>query len=308
MGRLTPLLLAASAGLLLLATGERAVALSPRSPAAYGVIGDAAVELGRYERAVEASQAMVDLRPDLASYSRVAYARELHGDLPGAIVAMRRAINAGTPRSEATNWARVQLGHLYVTTGDLDAAEREYRIALRALPDYVHAIAGRGRVAAARGDLPGAIAHDTQAQGLVPLPELAAALSDLYVATGDGGAVARQDDLVRAIARHVPASRLITVPSRRSHKWYLEALACVDVGCCPLGPTPFNANKSPQKAWEWALTGSPVVASPTVDGDPDVHLGFEANGGLIAHTAAREAQWPCWPATWQALVAHRCPG
>ena len=94
------------------AAGSGRCALAPRSAAGTACVGDAALELGQYERAVEAFQAMIDLRPDLASYSRVAYARELHGDLPGAIEAMQRAVNAGAPRTEGTNWARVQLGHL----------------------------------------------------------------------------------------------------------------------------------------------------------------------------------------------------
>jgi tetratricopeptide (TPR) repeat protein len=184
-----------------LRSGERAVAVGPRSAAAHGVVGDAALELGQYERAVEAFQAMIDLRPDLASYSRVAYARELHGDLPGAIEAMQLAVNAGAPRTEGTNWARVQLGHLYFLSGDLEGAERQYGQALQLLPDYVHALAGQGRVAAARGDLATAIQRYTRALELTPLPEFAIALGDLYRATGDLPAAQRQDDLVRVIAR-----------------------------------------------------------------------------------------------------------
>ena len=184
-----------------LSSGERAVAVAPRSAAAYGVLGDAALELGQYERAVAAFQDMIDLRPDLASYSRVAYARELHGDLPGAMEAMQLAVNAGAPRTEGANWARVQLGHLYFLSGDLEGAERQYGQALQLLPDYVHALAGQGRVAAARGDLAGAIQRYTRALELTPLPEFAIALGDLYRATGDLPAAQRQDDLVRVIAR-----------------------------------------------------------------------------------------------------------
>ena len=183
------------------AAGSGRCAVAPRSAAGYGVVGDAALELGQYERAVEAFQAMIDLRPDLASYSRVAYARELHGDLPGAIEAMQRAVNAGAPRTEGANWARVQLGHLYFLSGDLEGAERQYGQALQLLPDYVHALAGQGRVAAARGDLAQAIQRYTRALELTPLPEFAIALGDLYRATGDLPAAQRQDDLVRVIAR-----------------------------------------------------------------------------------------------------------
>ena len=63
--------------------GEQARALAPYHAAAYGVIGDAQVELGRYDEAIETVQAMVDLRPDLSSYSRVSYLRELMGDREG---------------------------------------------------------------------------------------------------------------------------------------------------------------------------------------------------------------------------------
>lgn len=184
-----------------LASGERAVALAPRSSAGYGVAGDAALELGRYDAAIEAFQTMVDLRPDLTSYSRVAYARELYGDLAGATEAMRRAVSSGAPLSEGTNWARVQLGNLLLAQGDLDGADNQYGLALRALPDYVHALAGQGRVAAARGNLGQAIERTARAQELVPLPEFAIALGDYYRAGGDAAGAARQDDLVRVIAR-----------------------------------------------------------------------------------------------------------
>ena len=94
---------------------------------------------------------MVDLRPDLASYSRVSYLRELHGDLPGAIEAMELAVEAGGPSVENTEYVRVQLGHLHLARGDLAAAEAAFHAALDRLPDYVHATAGLARVRSARG-------------------------------------------------------------------------------------------------------------------------------------------------------------
>jgi tetratricopeptide (TPR) repeat protein len=141
---------------------------------------------------------MVDVRPDLSSLSRVSYLRELHGDLPGAIDAMTRAVDAGNQQSEATNWARVQLGTLYFHTGDLSAAEREYRLALANLPGYAHGYAGLGRVAAAKGDLKQAVEHYKRSLETVPLPEYAAALADVYRAAGNEREAKRQEDLVRA--------------------------------------------------------------------------------------------------------------
>jgi tetratricopeptide (TPR) repeat protein len=181
--------------------GERARTLSPFSSAPYGVIGDALIELGRYAEATEAIQAMVDRRPDVTSLARVSYVRELHGDLPGALYAMWQAVTAGNDATESTQWARVQLGHLYFLAGDLDAAEGAYRQALAYLPDYPHGLAGLAKVAAARGRLKEASALYERTLSIAPLPEYAIALGEVYRAAGDASGAARQDALVRAIAR-----------------------------------------------------------------------------------------------------------
>lgn len=184
-----------------LATGEQARALAPSSYVVYGVLGDALIELGRYDEAIDAFQNMIDRRPDLSSYSRVSYARELHGDLPGAIQAMSLAADAGAPRTESTAWTRVQLGNLYFSTGDLDQAEQQYQAALRMLPNYVHGLGGMARVAAARGDLNSAARLYQQALDAVPLPEYAIGLGDVYRALGDEPNARRQDALVRVITQ-----------------------------------------------------------------------------------------------------------
>ena len=107
-----------------LSWGERAHEVNPAHAPALGVIGDAQIELGRYDEAVATFQAMVDLRPDLASYSRVSYARELYGDRPGAIAAMEQAAQAGAGRAENVAWTQVQIGNLHASGGDLDSARR----------------------------------------------------------------------------------------------------------------------------------------------------------------------------------------
>ena len=65
--------------------GEKARQINPDRTYAYGVIADAQVELGRYDEAIQTLQTMVDLRPDMSSYSRISYIRELHGDTDGAL-------------------------------------------------------------------------------------------------------------------------------------------------------------------------------------------------------------------------------
>lgn len=168
-----------------LALGTRAIAAAPYRPAAHGIVTDALVELGRYDEAVVAGQRMVDLRPDLASYSRVAYIRELRGDLDGAITAMRAAVEAGNPSSEGTAWTDVQLGNLLFIKGDLAAAQVAYESSRQRVPEYVYGDAGLARIRAARGDLAGAARIYESAVRRLPLPEFAAALGDVYAKLGD---------------------------------------------------------------------------------------------------------------------------
>ena len=67
------------------------------------------------------------------------------------------------------------------------------------------------------------------------------------------------------IRRHVPAERLRLVPWLYPDH-YPMGLVGVDIGCCPLEDRPFNRSKSSIKAYEFALSGAAVVASPTVYG------------------------------------------
>ena len=176
--------------------GKKAVDLNGYKTYAYGVMGDAQIELGQYEAAVETFQKMVDLRPDLSSYSRVSYARELYGDVPGAIDAMQKAVNAGSPAAENTAWTRVQLGNLYFNSKQISKAETEYNNALSAYPNYLHALAGLGQVEAARGKLDEAIDLYKRSVAIVPLPQYLSALGDIYTIKGDTAAAKEQYDLV----------------------------------------------------------------------------------------------------------------
>ncbi len=122
--------------------GERARQINPDRAYAYGIIADAQIELGQYSEAVETLQSMVDLHPDMSSYARISYLRELNGDNNGALEMMQTAVDAGVPNSENTAWTRTQLGNLYFNMGDLDNAEVEYMRTLNNWPGYVYALAG----------------------------------------------------------------------------------------------------------------------------------------------------------------------
>ena len=165
--------------------GAKVVALAPHSSGPYGVLGDAQVELGRYTDAQATFQTMVNTRPDLGSYSRVSYIRELFGDIPGAIDAMQRALAAGGPFPENTAYVQVLLGNLYFNSGHLDEADAQYQEVLSGYPDYVHAVAASAAVRAARADYKGAIALYQKAIGIYPLPQYVVALGDVYTASGN---------------------------------------------------------------------------------------------------------------------------
>jgi tetratricopeptide (TPR) repeat protein len=193
-----------------LALGEQARALDPHRALVYGVIGDAQIELGQYDAALDSLQTMIDLRPDLSSYSRAAYARELNGDSPGAILLMQEALTSGAPNNEALQWVRVQLGNLYFNRGDLATAEQHYQHALAQLPGYGYALAGLGRVRAAQGRYDEARGLYQQAIARVPLPEFVIGLGEMEQAAGRPAEAARQYDLVRVMQRLFQANGVNT--------------------------------------------------------------------------------------------------
>ena len=179
--------------------GIKAKEINPDRTYAYGVIADAQIELGRYEEAIETMQTMVDLRPDMSSYSRISYLREIHGDIQGALEMMQLAVDSGTPNSENTAWVRTQLANLYFNSGDLERAELEYRLTLQNRPEYVYALAGLGRVRAAQGSVKEAIEYLNQAVAIMPMPEFVITLGDLYQASGQKEQADQQYQLIAAI-------------------------------------------------------------------------------------------------------------
>lgn len=122
-----------------LAIATHAQQINPYNAFVHGILVDAHVELGNYAEAVKEAEKMISIRPDLPSYSRISYLREIHGDVPGAVEAMKMAVDAGAPGADGTEWARVQLGHLYEHMGDLQRAFEQYTTALESRPGYAPA-------------------------------------------------------------------------------------------------------------------------------------------------------------------------
>jgi tetratricopeptide (TPR) repeat protein len=185
-----------------LEVARKAQRLRPDDADVYGAMTDALVELGDYQGAIEAAQKMVNLRPDTASYSRVSYLRELHGDTSGAIEAMRVAAGAADPRSpESVAWCRVQLGLQLINAGQQVEAEREFDRALAVFPNYFMALAAKARARVSVGDTDGALELYRRAQERVPLPDTAIARGDLLAKLGRAGEAQREYELAEFIER-----------------------------------------------------------------------------------------------------------
>jgi tetratricopeptide (TPR) repeat protein len=156
---------------------RRAQALEPRVAAVYGLIGDANLELGRYRQAFASFDRMVALKPSASGYARISYARELTGDLAGAIDAMELAVDSAGV-GEPAAWTRSLVGNLLLAERRPAAAELRFREALAFFPDYPAAVAGLGEVALARANPEAALRHFRRA-ATAAVPEYPAAVGDV---------------------------------------------------------------------------------------------------------------------------------
>jgi tetratricopeptide (TPR) repeat protein len=154
---------------------------------AYGTMSDALLELGRFEEAARATQTMVDLKPNLPSYSRASYLAWLQGDARAAKKFARLAIDAGgdTRNPEPLAWVLVQAATLFWNEGDYAGADAGFDRALGAVGEYPPALVGKARVAMGQGDAHRAVSLLERAYKASPLAETAWLLGDARAADGD---------------------------------------------------------------------------------------------------------------------------
>jgi tetratricopeptide (TPR) repeat protein len=185
---------------------RRARDLRPDDAWNYGVMGDALVELGEYDRAFEAFDTMVSMRPGADGYARISYARELRGDLAGALDVMELAASATSPHdAEAKAWYMAQTGELYLRMGRIADAERAYRHAAFFYPNYPHAIIGLGKAKAARGEHDAALQIYVDQLRRTPTLDLAARIGDILADQGAAAESERYYQLAEALAGPPPA-------------------------------------------------------------------------------------------------------
>jgi len=185
------------------AAAERLAVRRPHDAALQGIIGDGRVELGDYDEAFAAFDRMIAIRPDAASYARVSYARELQGDLPGALDLMRMAAEATSPRDvEAQAFAQSRLGYLELALGRADEASRRFRRADALFPGYPAVATGLAKVALARGDAEAALAIARRQFDQSASAELAEAMGEAAARLGRAAEADRYYGIAESMWRY----------------------------------------------------------------------------------------------------------
>ncbi|TAE57835.1 MAG: hypothetical protein EAZ89_03670 [Bacteroidetes bacterium] len=163
---------------------EEAISLNGSNSLIYGALVDANVELGNYSKAVEMADKMNAIRPDLRSYSRVSYLREIYGEVDASVEAMKLAVAAALPGSEEAAWCRLTLGKLHETYGNLSEAEQEYRQILSERADYPFAIAALAEIEHKKGNNDHAEELLKKACDIIPEVSFYHQLANLYKESG----------------------------------------------------------------------------------------------------------------------------
>jgi tetratricopeptide (TPR) repeat protein len=272
---------------------ERARGIAPGLTAPYVPLADAQIELGRYAAAAQTLDRLARLKPNLSAYARISYFRELHGDLPGALQAMRLAVSAGAGGPEGEAYVQALLGKLQADRGRYAAAERAYRQALAIDPGYPPAAAGLAGIEASMGDLDAAIGRYRDVVERLPLPEYATALGEVEEAAGMKAAAEREYGLVEAQAGLLRSSGVNTDVDLA----LFEANHGDPARAVALGRRAWRQAPSVRSAdaYSWALHRAGRVGPATRLSEEAMRLGsrdpsFLYHAGLIARSAHRDEE------------------
>jgi tetratricopeptide (TPR) repeat protein len=188
---------------------NKALKSEPNRADAYGLLGDAALEMGDYDAAFERYQKMLDLKPDIASYSRAAHLLFITGDFKKANLLISKAIGSGGAYSENAAWCIAQKALLDFAQGGYVPAEQILTVGLKQSPNNYHLLAAMGKVKAARNDYAAATEYYKRAQAIVPQHDVVVALGDIYTIQGSTEEANKQYALVDFIRKLNKANGVI---------------------------------------------------------------------------------------------------
>jgi tetratricopeptide (TPR) repeat protein len=179
-----------------------------------GSIGDANFDLGRYPEAFAAYARFAVRRPSTASYSRVALAREIAGDLEGALQSMDFAADAARAADpEAFAWCRSRSARILLKLNRYEEAEGRLVEALRRVPDHAPSLAAAAEIAARKGLWEPATRLAERSLALEPEAGALAALVDTRRAMGDAAGEARAKKAIADLDAKLPEDhRLVHRP------------------------------------------------------------------------------------------------
>ena len=259
----------------------------------YGLLGDALMEQGNLDEAAEAYQKMVDEKPDLQAYARIAHLRWLKGDLPGANAIMRLAAGAASPNSpEVAAWVHTRLALLQFQDGDLAGANTTCGVALDYQREYPPALLVRGRLLLAEGDAGAAAAALQRAVQLNPLPDYQWVLSEALRA-------AKRDEEAAAVEQTLRQQGAATDP--RTLALYLASRGESPATALELAQAELNTRGDvfTHDALAWALAANGQIAQARSEmqwalsqGTRDARLFLHA--GVIAAKAGEKEEAQAW--------------
>lgn len=283
-----------------LETARQAATLYPGDAFAQLVIGDNQLALGQYDEAIEAFNRLANESPSLSTFSRLAQAYEIRGDLRNAEGAWKNAIELdGGQNAETTAWAWTQYATLLFNQGRINDAGVHFSAALEAFPGYIHALAGQGNIAAANGDYDEAIELYSGVTQRQPLPQYVAQLGDIFAAAGMQTEADRQYELIGAIEQLYKANGInIDLPMSLFFSDHdMQADEAVRQAEGALAAQPDSIYAADALAWALHKAGRSAEALPYAQtalgqGTQDAHLYYHM--GMIQkalgnNAAARES-------------------
>lgn len=171
--------------------------INPYGALNQGVLADALIEQGRYDDAERELQRMLDLKPGVPSLTRASYFFELHGRQKDAVAVLKRAASIAYAPSDVA-YARYYLGELAFNAGDLNGAAKQYTAGTDQDPSYLPLLAGRAKVAAARGNTAAAVRDYQEVVNRLPQAQYLIEYGDLLSSLGRSEAAAKQYAVVKA--------------------------------------------------------------------------------------------------------------
>jgi len=250
-----------------IAIATKILSKAPKNPSAWGALGDAFLELGKYKQADSCYKKMYNLDKELYSLVRLSHLACEKGNFSQAVSFMKKAIQNGEKEGYffcEQAWANVQLGKLYLSRGKLDESLKAFEKALNLLPNYLPALEHKGRVLALKGDMNSAIEIYEKVSQKAVDPEPKSALAKLYLEVGKKEAA---DSLLKLVREQyeVYLKSDIKAFNSRIAKFYLQwninleqALELAqkeleirqDIHTYDLLAWAYYKNGEPQKAWE----------------------------------------------------------